>query len=532
MLTPSAPPSDHEAFLAAELAGTRRALRRAEQRFRAAFAHQFQFMAILSPDGRVIDFNDQLAGGAGLPRDEVIGQLFWETAWWRGLPQLQAAWPQRLRDAQALGSVLIEDDSFTSSSGEARTARASVHAVRDDSGAIDCFIVQAEDVTERKRALAAQSALEAQLRETHKLQAIGTLAGGIAHDFNNILGAILGNVALARDALSPQHPALESLQLIKRAASRGRSLVQQILAFSRQQPQALSVQPLQPVIDETLALLRTTLPRTVRLEQDLAPAALWVRCDATQIQQVLMNLCTNAWHALTEGHGRIEVGVDRDTDGRVRLWVADDGTGMDAATQRRVFEPFFTTKPVDRGTGLGLSVVHGIVNDHGGEVRIDSAPGRGSVFHVLLPSADPDPNTQPASDSVLGGLDGAVRHVLYLDDDEVMVPVARQLLQRAGYRVTTHRDPQAAIAELARPGHGIDVVVTDFNMPGCNGLEVVRRLAEANPGLPVVLCSGYFDAPLREQAAALGVQHFLPKEDTLDDLCRLVRRAIRGEITP
>jgi PAS domain S-box-containing protein len=532
VLTPATPPTEHEAFLAAELARTRRALRRSEQRFRAAFGHQFQFMAILSPEGRVIDFNEQLAGGTGLPRDEVIGRLFWETAWWQGQPERQAAWPQRLREAVARGSVVVEEDRFISSSGEPRWASAAVQAVRDESGDIDCFIVQATDITARKQAQEAQAALEAQMRETHKLQAIGTLAGGIAHDFNNILGAILGNVALARDAIGPQHAALDSLQLIKRAASRGRSLVQQILAFSRQQPQQLRVQPLQPVIEETLALLRTTLPKTVTLHHRLTPAALWVRCDPTQIQQVLMNLCTNAWHALPEGCGRIEVGVGRDDDGRVRLWVSDDGVGMDTATQRRVFEPFFTTKPVDQGTGLGLSVVHGIVVDHGGEVRIDSAPGRGSVFHVLLPSADPDLSTQPASDSTLGALDAGVRHVLYLDDDEVMVPVARQLLERAGHRVTTHRDPQAAIAELAVPGHGIDVVVTDFNMPGCNGLEVVRRLAQVSPGLPVVLCSGYFDEHLREQAAALGVRHLLPKEDTLDELCRVVRRVIRGEITP
>ena len=515
-------PGAREKLLADELARTQRELARAEQRFRSAFGHQFQFMAILSPEGRVIDFNAQLMPGAALPREEVLGRLFWETAWWHGRPEMQAAWPHPRQAGAAAADALVSEDVFTSAGGETRWATAAVHAVRDDQGALDCFIVQAADITERRRAEQLRASVEAQLRESQKLQAIGTLAGGIAHDFNNILGAILGNVALARDAVGADHPAQQPLAQIKRAGQRARSLVQQILAFSRQQPHELRAQPLQPVVEETLALLRTTLPGDVNLNASLEASSLWVRCDATQIQQVLMNLCTNAWHALHGGRGHIEVGLAAAPEGRVHLWVRDDGIGMDEATRQRIFEPFFTTKVPGEGTGLGLSVVHGIVTAHGGSVTLDSEPGRGTVFHVHLPGAAPEALV-PEAPSAFGQLDGGQgMHVLVLDDDEVMGQVAAHLLERAGYRVTLFCDPDHLLNQLRATAHGVDAVVTDFNMPGRNGLDVAREVGAIAPGLPLILSSGYIDDALRAEAARLGVRHLLGKENTLDDLCRLV----------
>ena len=243
------------------------------------------------------------------------------------------------------------------------------------------------DITERKQAEAARRGLEAQLRESQKMEAIGTLAGGIAHDFNNILGAIRGHLALAHDDLGVGHAALPSLEQINKATRRARTLVQQILAFSRSEPQELVNRPLRPLLQETLALMRATLPAGVSLEAKLADAPLHVLADATQIQQVLMNLCTNAWHALQGQAGRIGVGLEpivlpSDPAQRpgglppgnyAHLWVSDSGCGMDLATRTRIFEPFFTTKPVGQGTGLGLSVVHGIVAVHNGSLTVDSA---------------------------------------------------------------------------------------------------------------------------------------------------------------
>ncbi|MEO8527062.1 MAG: ATP-binding protein [Caldimonas sp.] len=532
-MEPDPPATGRETLLLAELDRARHELERARLRFRSAFGHQFQFMAILSPEGRVLDFNEQLEPGQGVPRDQVLGRLFWDTVWWQGQPEMQAAWPLRLQAAVSSSVPILSEDAFTSSTGEPRWATAAVHAVRDDEGALDCFIVQASDITERKQAEAMRASLEAQLRETQKMQAIGTLAGGIAHDFNNILAAILGNLALAVEAVGSGHPALEPLARVQRAGSRARSLVQQILAFSRRQPHELQVQPLQPVIEETIGLLRATLPADVRVETRLDPASLWVRCDATRIQQVLMNLCMNAWHALHEGRGRIEVGAAHTDDGRVRLWVGDDGLGMDAATQARIFEPFYTTKSVDVGTGLGLSVVHGIVVEHGGAVVVDSAPGEGSTFNVFLPGADPGPAAALADATGLGipdpGGAGNGRHVLFLDDDEATVPLAGELLRRAGYRVTAFTDPDRALDAVRADAAAFDLVVTDFNMPGRNGIDVARELALIAPGLRVVLTSGYIDDALRTEAERQGVRHVMNKENTLEELCRTIHRVLTAD---
>ncbi len=522
-----ASPLPGQPSMAAELAATRLELQRLQRLFRSAFGHQFQFMAILSAEGRVLDFNEQFAPGARLPRDQVVGQLFWQAAWFRDQPGIVAAWPLRLQAAAASDDPVVYHDHFTAPDGEPRWAEAAVHALRDEHGLTEGFVVQATDTTERRRAEALREAAEQRLRDAHKLLAIGTLAGGIAHDFNNILGAIRGNLMLALDSLPEGHTALQPLAQIELASLRGRSLVRQILAFSRKEVGEMRPEPLQPLIEETVSLLRPTLPPGVQLRIRLDAAAVWGSVNASQIHQVLVNLCSNACHALPAG-GEITVGLERLADGTAHLWVADDGIGMEAETLRRVFEPFFTTKPVDLGTGLGLSVVHGIVSAHGGTVRVESAPGRGTTVHLHLPAVhgDAPADGTEAADPAAGPGDG--RHVLYLDDDEVMAPLAGQLLQRGGYRVTTHVESDAALAALREPGHGFDAVVTDFNMPGRNGLDVIRVLKDLAPALPVVLTSGYIDDDLRTQAARLGVQHLLNKEDLREELCRTVDAALRA----
>jgi PAS domain S-box-containing protein len=394
------------------------------------------------------------------------------------------------------------------------------------------FVVLARDVTERRQAEAERQQLEQQLRESQKMESIGTLAGGIAHDFNNILAAILGNVALARQDAAPVPAVLASLEQIQRAGLRARHLVQQILAFSRREAQGQIVQPLAPVVDETVALLRATLPAGVRLQALLPAAPVWASVDATQVQQVLMNLCTNAWHALPMEGGRIEIGLDGVPAGPApcaHLWVRDNGHGMDAATRARIFDPFFTTKPVGQGTGLGLSVVHGIVRAHGGTIEVETAPGQGSTFHVRLPAvaagtpAVPEP-AQPEAAGVVGG----GRHVLYVDDDEVMRLTVERLLARAGFRVTTAGDVETAVARVQQAHDPIDAVISDYNMPVSSGLDAARRLALLRPGLPVVISTGYVSDELQAQAAAAGVRALLRKENTFEELPALLDRLLAG----
>ena len=511
-----------------ERARLERELERAEARWRAVFAQQFQFTALLDPDGLVLDFSDQLgARSPAVARTEVVGRRLWETLWWRGMSEQQTRWPERLAEAARSTGPVCWDDAYTATDGERRLAAAAVTALRDRDGRVEAYVVQGLDVTDRRHAEAQRGALETRLRESQKLEAIGTLAGGIAHDFNNILGSMLGNVALARDALGADHPALGPLEQIRRAGRRARSLVRQILAFSRRQPHERVAQPLQPLVEETLALLRATFTGSATLEARLELSPLWVRCDATQIQQVVINLCTNAWQALNEGRGRIEVEL-KHADGEAVLAVRDDGIGMDEATRERVFEPFFTTKPVGVGTGLGLSVVHGIVAEHCGTITVGSAPGAGSEFVVRLPLVEPGADSRPSGESSLVPLGGGAR-VMYIDDDEMMLPMVERLLERGGFRVSVFQDPGAALAAFARDPDAYDVVVTDFNMPRTSGLEVARELVRLRPGLPVVISSGFVSEALVAESARIGVRHLLHKENTLEDLCEMVRTALDGD---
>ena len=394
------------------------------------------------------------------------------------------------------------------------------------------------DLSERKASEAERALLETRLREAQKMEAIGTLAGGVAHDFNNVLAGILGNVALARQDLGDGHAALASLEQIHKAGLRARSLVQQILAFSRRQPQQLASLALQPLVDETLALLRSTLPAGVTLDVRMPTEPLHLRADATQLQQVLMNLCTNAWHALGSRGGRIAVGLEAlqlDADAaaalglaageHLHLWVGDDGCGMDAESLQRIFEPFYTTKPVGQGTGLGLAVVHGIVTAHGGAIAVDSTPGRGSVFHLYFPPTAAPPQAA-ASTAFVAPAGGRGQHVVYIDDDEIMVLTVERLLQRAGYRVSAYTDAGRALDALRAAPQDADLVITDFNMPGRSGLDVLREVAALRADLPVILSSGYLSSALRAEARSAGVRGLLKKEHTVEELGALVQQVL------
>jgi nitrogen-specific signal transduction histidine kinase/ActR/RegA family two-component response regulator len=390
------------------------------------------------------------------------------------------------------------------------------------------------------QAEAKRTLLEAQLRESQKMESIGTLAGGIAHDFNNILAVILGNVAAARhDATLGQDP-LHSLAQIDKAAIRARSLVQQILAFSRMQPHVLVIQPLRPLVEESVTLLRSTLPAQVEFDIELARTPLYVGADATQVQQVLMNLLTNAWHSLNGSRGRISIGLEAvvldleatqalagvQPGNYAHLWVRDTGSGMDESTRVRVFEPFFTTKPVGQGTGLGLSVVHGIVAAHKGAVTVDSVLGQGSTFHLYLPLTDHGPFVVPTAPAPLELMQGQGQHVLCVDDDPAMLIMVEGLLQRSGYRVTAIESPREALAAMRAQPNAFDVIVTDFNMPELTGIDFAHEVLRMMPAVPVVITSGYISEELRAAASRVGVRRLLEKEYTLEQLASVVHSAL------
>jgi PAS domain S-box-containing protein len=418
---------------------------------------------------------------------------------------------------------------------------------RDDEGKPLRMVGTHTDITELKMAEVQQRALEVQLRESQKMEAIGTLAGGVAHDFNNLLAAILGNLVLAREDVGPEHVAQESLNEINRAAIRARQLVQQILAFSRRQAQVLERQALLPLVQEALALMRSLLPAGVKMSTQLDGRELLVMADATQVQQVLMNLCTNAWQALQGRSGEIAVtlrSVRLDAARALEvggisagsyacLSVADNGPGMEADTQRRIFEPFFTTKAPGAGTGLGLAVVHGIVKAHQGAIAVNSRLGEGTRFDVYLPLASASgpvvarPPTAPVAPSA-GATAG--RHVVYIDDYEAMVFLVGRLLRKQGYRVSTFTSGESALAWMRANLEPIDLLVTDQNMPGMSGLELSQAVMQERPGQRIAIVSGHVNDKLLADAAALGVQEVMAKQDSMDALGQAIRQLLEVQL--
>lgn len=466
---------------------------------------------------------------------------------------------QALAFAQLTTQALLGEMTALTASGKELAVEVSVSFERHADG--ETTTVFARDLTGRKKAEAHRNELEAQLRESHKMQAVGTMAGGIAHDFNNILGAILGNVELAKADCAthaPGSPVLESLLEIDKAGRRARDLVRQILTFSRNEPPQRSAVSLAEVVHDTERLLRVTLPPAIELHMQLQAGLPPVLADATQVEQALLNLCTNAVHAIGTERGSIHVEAatvqpDQRLTERlglapidyVALTVRDTGPGMDAATLERIFEPFFTTKPVGQGTGLGLAVVHGVMRTHEGGVDVQSAPGQGSRFTLYFPvatgataGAQPSPAAQavplaaatssPEPAEPPGGAPGKKHHVMYVDDDQALVFLVQRLLRRRGYEVSGYTDPHEATAALRAAPQAYDLLVTDYNMPGFCGVDLVREARLIRPDLPVALASGYVTAEIEQAALAEGAQALIHKPNDVEELCATVQRLIVG----
>ena len=406
----------------------------------------------------------------------------------------------------------------------------------------DTITVFARDLTARKKIEAHRNALEAQLRESHKMQAVGTMAGGIAHDFNNIISAILGNVELARQDAGPTSPALVSLNEIDKAGRRARDLVRQILAFSRNEsPKRITIQ-LSDVVEETIRLLKVTLPPSVEMCVHIDAATPPVLADATQVEQALINLCTNAIQAIGTQRGTvsIELGPEREIGAdpnarpdstnrpRVRLAVRDTGGGIAAETQQRIFEPFFTTKPVGQGTGLGLSVVHGIMRTHLGTVEVESTPDTGCVFSLYFPAttdvALPPKVEAPKPSSV----HGRGKRVMYVDDDEALVFLVDRALTRKGFLVSTFTDPRLAVTTLRSRPLDFDLVVTDYNMPGYSGVDLLREARLIRATLPVALASGYVTPEIEQSALAEGARALIHKPNDVDEMCDTLQQLLQA----
>jgi PAS domain S-box-containing protein len=392
------------------------------------------------------------------------------------------------------------------------------------------------DISERNKAEAEKVKIETQLCQAYKMEAIGTMAGGIAHDFNNILTIILGNADMALDDIPDGNPAKLNIEQILQASTRAKNLVKQILAFSRQANNKLALLKPNLVIRDSMKLLRSTIPTTVKIREDIDTQCGTIKADPTQLNQVLMNLSTNAVDAMDEKGVLIvslqEVNLSESelyyrpgmTPGPyVKLSVSDNGIGMDNETAKHIFDPFFTTKEVGKGTGMGLSVVHGIVERHGGMIAVDSEPGEGTTFHIFYPVIEGQEFRKP---EVAALLPTGNERILFVDDVESITVLGSKILERQGYQVRAIINSADALETFKANPEDFDLVVTDQTMPNMSGKELAVELLKVRPDIPIILCTGYSSKISEERAKEIGIREFCMKPLHRRQLVKTVRKVL------
>jgi PAS domain S-box-containing protein len=519
-------------------------LLRGEDRLRATVEAALDCIISMDADGRVIEFNPAAERCFGYTRDQALGR-----------PLAELMIPERFREQHVRGLAHYRATAGSAymgrrievtgmrADGSEFPAELAITATRGQEG--DIFIGYLRDITERKQAEEERCRLEAQLRQAQKMEAIGQLTGGVAHDFNNILTGVMGYIVLARERNQTiGDERLERyLERAQRSGTRARDLIQQMLTFSRGQRGEPRPLRLAALIEETVKLLGATLPSSIeiatRLERDVPDLML----DPVQVEQVVMNLFINARDAM-DGSGRIGVRVCRSQhagevcagcrqpiDGRfVEIAVGDTGTGIAPDVLERMFEPFFSTKGVGKGSGMGLAMVHGILHELGGHVLVETAPGQGTTFRLLFPvPAQSLGNTDgdQAPDAGGGRVPALSGRVLVVDDDEAASEFMGDLLDTWGIDATVLPDSPAALQLFRDDPSAFDLAILDQTMPHIKGLELARHFHDLNPGLPIILYSGYSEGVTQEAMAAAGVSARVRKPVDTDQLRALVRELLQ-----
>ena len=499
-----------------------KALRNSEERFSRAF-HISPAPTIISTleDGLYVDVNDGFLCMLGYAREEMIGRTASELNVW-------ANYDDRKRVAQKLieqGSLRGELLHLQTKSGEIRDVLVSTEGItlNEQNFILSIFY----DITDQRN-------LENQLRQIHKMEAIGTLAGGIAHDFNNILSAVIGYTEMALGEPKIDDRLRRYLGQIYKAGERARDLVKQILAFSRQQEQQRKPLLVAPVIKEGIKLLRSSLPSTIQITMSITTAPTMILADPTQIHQIIMNLCTNASHAMREKGGTLDIRLvqerveqartlnsfDLTAGNYAKLTVSDTGCGIDPSIMNRIFDPFYTTKPPGEGTGLGLSVVYGIVRNHDGAVDVTSEPGKGTTVSVYLPLVE---TGELISERISERIPGGSERILFVDDEPALVELGSMMLTSFGYHVTSRTSSSEALEAFRAAPHDFDLVITDMTMPNMRGDGLAGELLKIRPDISIILCTGFSEMISEEKAKSLGIRQFIMKPIFKKDLAKAVR---------
>ncbi len=502
------------------------------RRLTMAIEQAAETIVITDLDGTIQYVNPAFERTTGYSRAEAVGQN----------PRILASGQHDVSFYEEMWATLLRGEVWTGhfvnkrKDGTLYEEDATISPVRDASGTVTHYVAVKRDVTH-------EIEMQNQLRQAQKMEALGTLAGGIAHDFNNILGAILGYTELTLLDLASDSTAAENLRAVIKSSHRARDLVKQILAFSRMSGQERRPVQLGHLFKEALKLLRASIPTTIIIQPviDLDhPQGDMVMADPTQIHQVLMNLCTNAAQAMRPRGGVLEVGLSNvdfapNDPNRpkelaagpyVHIWVADTGQGIEPAVQERIFDPFFTTKGVGEGTGMGLAVVHGIVQGHRGAIRVESHPGVGTTFSVWFPRLVA---TAAEEDEGLEVIAMGTERILLVDDEPSLLDAGRKILQRFGYDVAPFTSSIDALeAFKAAPDH-YDLVFSDQTMPGMTGAELAQQVLLLRPGKPIILCTGFSETIDAKSAQQLGISDLLTKPLVMGEVASVVRRVLDAE---
>ncbi len=414
-------------------------------------------------------------------------------------------------------------------SGETFPALFTTYPLLDEKGEMYAALGVGIDISDRAK-------LESQLRHAQKMEAIGTLAGGVAHDFNNILGIILGNAELALDDIPEWNAAYRNLEEIKIAGLRAKDVVRQLLNFSRQMEQKRRPTDITPIINESVKLLRASIPTTIAIKTDIENRPMIVVADPAQMHQVIINLCSNAAHAMETKGGVLEVGlkvVEPDetdseylkirTGSYARLTVKDNGMGIPPKIRERIFEPYFTTKEIGKGTGLGLAVVHNIVQSHDGAISVFSEVDRGTRIEVLFPVVEAE---VPLTTEILEKLPLGSERVMVVDDEESLALMERHILERLGYQVVAETDPVKALDLFRSAPHRFDLIITDMTMPGLTGAGLAREALSIRHDIPIILCTGFSETINSDSAQKMGIRKYIEKPLEKRQLALAVREVL------
>ena len=500
----------------------------AEEKYRSIFENAIEGIFQTDLDGRILSANPAFARIVGYDSPEEITNAVTDVA-----VQLYAD-PERraelVRQIHVFGTVQEFEARWCRKDGSIAYISLNVRAVYGEAGEIVFLEGTVQDITDRK-------ALESRLLQAQKMEAIGTLAGGIAHDFNNILAAIMGYAEMTRNKLGGRHDLQLYLDQVLKSCDRAKNLVAQILTFSRKADQEIRPIDMGPLVKESLKMLRATLPSTIKINVNLRQDLCVVLAEPTHIHQVILNLCTNAAQAMREKGGVLEVGLqkievtpqtailqkDLGPGPYVTLTVGDTGSGISPGILDRIFDPFFTTKQRGEGTGLGLSVVYGIVKRCGGIITVQSEIGGGSVFTVYLPAVSHELESE--ADSFEPDASGYER-ILFVDDEDTLVKMAQESLNELGYQVVTTTSSEKALELFRYRPYSFDLVITDMTMPGMTGASLAVELMKIRPDLPVILCTGFSELITEEQARSMGIREFILKPVSFREIARHIRRIL------